>query len=234
MSVKADVSGLQTQQLVELFVWDDRAVGGSQVLYWHAGTSGTDQPIWWQGVRYEPFPIEAEGFEQSSTGGSLPRPTLRASNIGGFLGAYVRAMRDALGAKLTRRRTLGKYLDARNYTAGNPTADPNAGFPDDIFYVARKKNENAIFIEMELAVKFDVAGIKLPRRQVIAGTCQWVYRSPECTYAGPPVQDINGNFTADFKLDQCRKTLDACKARFGQTGVLPTSAFPASLLAQYQ
>ena len=53
---------------------------------------------------------------------------------------------------------------------------PNTAFPDEIFYVSRKVSENPIFIEIELAVPFDVEGVQLPRRQVIAGTCQWVYR----------------------------------------------------------
>ena len=65
---------------------------------------------------------------------------------------------------------------------------------------------------------------------MIAGTCLWVYRSADCGYAGPPVQDINGKPTSDPTKDACRKTLSACKARFGVHGVLNTSAFPASSL----
>jgi lambda family phage minor tail protein L len=72
----------------------------------------------------------------------------------------------------------------------------------------------------------------LPRRQVIATTCSWVYRSAECGYAGPPVETIGGQPTTDSNLDRCRKTLSACKARFGAQGTLNTSAFPASLLVQ--
>lgn len=178
------------------------------------------------------FPVEVEGFDQNSSG-KLPRPTIRASNIGGSLGAFVRSLKDALKSSVTRKRTLARYLDAVNFPKGNPYADPNAGFPDETFFVARKVNENPLMVEMELAVPFDVENIQLPRRQVIAGTCQWRYRGAECSYAGPPVQDINGNYTADPKKDQCRKTLAACKARFGAYGVLPTSAFPASLLNSY-
>lgn len=232
MSLRADVSGLAPQQLIELFIWDDTAIGGSNVIHWFNGTGYDEAPIVWQGIIYEPYPIQADGFEYNSAG-TLPRPTLRASNIGGALGAYIRTMKDGLKAKVTRKRTLGKYLDAVNFPGGNPTADPNQYMPDEIFYVARKALENPIFIEMELAVAFDVEGVRLPRRQVIAGTCQWVYRSAECSYTGPPVQDINGNPTSDAALDQCRKTLPACRARFGQYGILPTSAFPASLLQRY-
>lgn len=217
-------------QLVEMFIYDGSAFGGD-IFRWHPGLTPTDGAIVWQGETYEPFPIEADGFEVSATD-KLPRPKLRAANIGGELGAYLRQWSDGLGAKITRKRTLGKYLDAVNFPGGNPYANPDSHFPDEIYYVARKASENPIFVELELAVKFDVSGVMLPRRQVLAGICQWRYRSAECSYAGPPVQDINGNPTSDPAKDQCRKTLDACKARFGEFGVLRTSAFPASLLVR--
>lgn len=236
-TVRSDVTQLGALEMVEMFVFDATAIGG-EVLRWHPGTSvddtgssvGIGGPIIWQSQTYNPMPIMADGFEISSTG-KLPRPTLRAANIGGVLGAELRRLADGLNAKVVRKRTLGKYLDAANFPGGNPYANPATSFPDETFYVARKVNENPIFVELELAVKFDVQGIMLPRRQVIAGICQWIYRSPECSYAGPPVQDIDGNPTTDPTRDACRKTLDACKARFGN-GVLRTSAFPASLLVR--
>jgi lambda family phage minor tail protein L len=228
MGIRADVSGLHPQQLVEMFVWDDRPIGGANVIYWYNGIGYEDQPITWQGIDYQPFPVEADGFEYTASG-TLPRPTLKVSNIGGFLAQYLRTIAGGLKAKVTRKRTLGKYLDAVNFPDGNP----NQFMPDEIFYVSRKANENPIFVELELAVAFDAEGIRLPRRQVIAGTCQWVYRGPECGYTGPPVQDITGNPTSNPNLDRCRKTLTACKARFGEWGILPTSAFPASLLQKY-
>jgi lambda family phage minor tail protein L len=236
-TVRSDVTQLGALEMVEMFIWDATAIGGG-ILRWHPGTTvdtdgkpiGVGGPIIWQGQTYEPMPIEATGFEVSSTG-KLPRPTLRAANIGGELGNYLRSISDGLNAKVTRKRTLGKYLDAANFPNGNPYANSATSFPDEVFYVARKANENPVFVEIELAVKFDVQGVQLPRRQVIAGVCQWVYRSAECSYAGPPVQDIDGNPTTDPAKDQCRKTISACEARFG-TGILRTSAFPASLLVR--
>ena len=105
--------------------------------------------------------------------------------------------------------------------------------PTRFIIIARKATENAIFVEMELAVPFDVEGVQLPRYQVLASTCQWVYRSAACSYVGPPVQDIDGDPTSDPAKDECRKTLAACRARFGNTGTLRTSAFPASVIARY-
>lgn len=229
-TVRTDSQQLAAMQMVEMFIFDATAIGG-QLYRWHPGLTETDSAIVWQGQTYNPMPIQADGFEISAVG-KLPRPVLKAANIGGELDAYLRTIGDGLNAKVTRKRTLGKYLDAINFPTGNPYANPNTYFPDEIYYVARKATANPIFVELELAVKFDVEGVMLPRRQVIAGICQWEYRSAECSYAGPPVQDINGNPTTDPAKDRCRKTIPACQARFGANGVLRTSAFPASLLVR--
>lgn len=229
MTVRGDVQQLRPLQLVEMFVWDDTVIGGTSVLRWHPGTTVAGAAITWQGQVYNPYAIEASGFDLA-VNEKLPRPHIKAANVTGELGAYLRALDGALGAKLTRKRTLGKYLDAVNFAGGNPSADPDTHFPDEIFYVSRKVDENAIFIELELAAKWDVTGVKLPRRQVIASVCQWIYRGPGCGYSGGPVEDIDGNPTSDPTKDRCAKTLKACKARFGKNGVLHTSAFPASLL----
>jgi lambda family phage minor tail protein L len=224
MSVRQDIQLLKPMQVVELFEWDARKQGDTAVFRWHPGTTVEGEAIFWNGQAYLPYPIQGTGFEVS-VNDKLPRPHLQASNINGELGAYLRSLNGALGAKVTRRRTLGKYLDAVNFPDGNPNADPTTAFPEEIFYVARKINENPIFIELELAAKWDVTGVLLPRRQVIASVCQWVYRSSECSYSGGPVLDDEGH-------DVCHKTLEECKRRFGEHGVLRTSAFPASLLAR--
>lgn len=249
MPASLDLAGLSPVERIEMFIYDANEIMDNAppkppkpeyILRWHPGTTpfGSNNPIVWQGVSYEPMPIEADGFERAASG-TLPRPRVRAANIGGLTGALLRAMRGGLGAKITRKRTLGKYLDGANFIGGtNPNADPTTYFPDEVYYITRKASENAIWIEVELAVKFDVAGIRLPRRQVMSSVCQWIYRSTECSYAGPPVQDINGNPLPPTPnpnpADQCRKTLDACKARFGANGVLRTSAFPGSSLSTAQ
>jgi lambda family phage minor tail protein L len=236
MSVRADVATLQPQALIEVFEFDPTNIGqtADKILRWHPGTQVDKDPIVWRGVTYQPYPVESDGFEQSAVG-KLPRPTLRAANIGGALGAFLASMQDGMGAKVTRRRTLAKYLDAVNFPGGNPHADPNAHFEDEIFYISRKVAQNPIFIEIELAVPFDIMGTLLPRRQVIAGTCQWVYRSTECSYAGPAIKNdpIYPDSGATTTTDKCGKTLAACVLRFPKPQALRTSAFPASLLARY-
>lgn len=229
MTVREDVARLKPMAIIEMFELDPTKLNASYpIVRWHPGTQVDRDPIVWQGVTYEAFPVETTGFEQSAVG-KLPRPTIRCSNIGGTIAAFLRTLQDGLGAKVTRKRTLGKYLDAVNFPGGNPNANPNTKIDDEVFYIARKMNENPVFVEYELSVPFDVMGIQLPRRQVIAGTCQWIYRSPECSYAGGPIY----NDPVFPGQDMCGKLLTSCKLRFGANGVLRTSAFPASLLARY-
>ena len=73
------------------------------------------------------------------------------------------------GAKVTRRRTLLRYLDAANFPNNNSpyTPDTSALFPDEIYVIDRKSVETRGLVEFELAAKIDVMGVRLPKRQVL-------------------------------------------------------------------
>jgi len=225
MSIESDIQKLEPGAIIELFVLDATLLGGA-VNRFHAGTNELVSSVVWQANTYQPFPIEALGFDKNSKG-TIPRPTLRVANVNGLVGSLIQQFNDLVGAKITRKRTLVKYLDAVNFTGGvNPTADPNEEFPDDIFFVNRKSLENKIAVEFELAAAWDVSGIKLPLRQVVQNVCPWVYRSPECGYAGGPVAKIDDTPTAVSEEDVCGKRLVSCKLRFGEFAVLPFGGFP--------
>lgn len=227
MALLADVQSLDPGKLISLFVLDATNLGDA-IYRLHPGTNELKNPVVWQGNTYSPFPMEASGFEMGSQG-TLPRPTMRVANITGVLGALVKSLDDLVGAKVTRKRTLVKYLDAVNFSGGtNPTADPNAEFPNEIFFINRKVNENKVFIEFELASAMEVQGIKLPRRQIIQNICAWEYRSAECTYAGGAVANANDVPTSDINLDACGKKLTSCKLRFGTNNPLPYGGFPGA------
>lgn len=115
MAITADLYRLAADRIVELFELDATAIGGSVSRFCNdANQLGVD--VVWQGNTYLRFPIEAKGFEFSGKG-QIPRPTLRVANVTGLLGALVRDYDDLIGAKLTRRRTLVKYLDVVNFPA---------------------------------------------------------------------------------------------------------------------
>lgn len=115
MTIDTDIRSLNPGALVELFELDATSLGGT-ITRVHAGTNGLRTPVVWQGNTYTPFPVEASGFDYSGKG-QLPRPTLRIANVTGAVGVLVRDYGDLQGAKVTRRRTLAKYLDAVNFPA---------------------------------------------------------------------------------------------------------------------
>ena len=227
MTIASDVQKLAPGALVELFELDPTALGGAIVRF-HAGLNEWQTAVVWQGLTYSPFPVEASGFESSGRG-TLPRPHLRVANVTGLIGALCLELDDLVGATVTRRRTLTKYLDAFNFAGGvNPTADPTQAFPDEIWTINRKAEENKVFIDFELAAAFDVAGVQLPRRQVVANVCPWIYRSAECSYAGGAVADGNDVATTALATDVCGKRLASCKLRFGAFAELPYGGFPGA------
>jgi lambda family phage minor tail protein L len=172
------------------------------------------------------------GFEFSA-GGQLPRPQMVVSNVTGAITALVLAYNDLLGAKVTRKRTMTKYLDAVNFIGGvNPNADPDAEFNDDIFFIERKTTENNQAVSFELSASFDVQGVKLPRRQIIQNICPWKYRGAECGYTGTNYFDSNDNSVASSSLDVCGKRLSSCELRFGTNLELPFGGFPAAGLVR--
>lgn len=223
--IKSDIQKLAPGAIVDLFEIDATALGGS-VIRLHNGVNELGNDVVWQGNVYTRFPVEAGGFARSGQG-AMPRPTMKIANINGLAGALVRELRDLCGAKVTRRRTFVKYLDAVNFPGNvNPQADPNVGFPNEVWLVDRKTAENGIYVEFELSAAFDVQGVKLPRRQCIQNVCTWMYRSAECGYTGGPVSDKNDNPTANPALDQCGKRLASCRQRFGQFEPLSFGGMP--------
>jgi len=236
--------------IVELFQLELNAAqhGVDQTYYFHSGVDQSLTDITWAGQDYQPIPIEAEGFEWNGQG-SLPRPTLRASNVLGTLTALILTLPDGLeGAKVTRIRTLGRYLDDINLIggdllledgftllledggefrqeSGSAEPDPYAEFPREIYYVDRKSAETRDIIEFELASVFDLAGVRAPKRQCVT-RCQWVYRSAECSYTGSNYFDVNNNPVGNASEDVCGKQVDSCKARFGDNNRLPHGGFP--------
>ncbi len=231
MTVAQELHNLAPGAIVELYELDATALGGT-ITRMHAGTNELRQAVVWQGNTYNPLPIEVSGFEFSGRG-QLPRPTVKIANVSGLIGALVRELDDLLGAKFTRKRTLVKFLDAVNFPGGvNPTADPTAALPDDVFFVDRKASENKVVIEFELAASFDVAGVTLPRRYIVQNVCPWRYRGAECGYTGTSYFDSADNAVGSAELDVCGKRLSSCKLRFGQNAPLPYGGFPAAGLTR--
>ena len=201
-AIHAEIQKLAPSAVIELFVLD-LSLFGQGMVYFHAGTNALQQRVVWQGKAYDAFPIQVEGFEFNGNG-QIPRPKLKVANITGAITALVLTYQDLVGAKITRKRTLAKYLDAVNFPGGvNPTADPSAEFADDMYYIDRKSRETRDVIEFELAASFDLEGVNLPRRQIVQNVCPWRYRSSECGYTGTSYFDANDQRVTASSQDIC-------------------------------
>lgn len=209
-----------------LTVWEGyELVLHDHTLRFHAGLNELRGPVFWQGNEYTPWPLHGTEFGVSGEGAPA-RPKLIVGNFGGAVSALCREYGDLLGVKLRRLRTLVQYLDAANFADGNPSANPAEHYPTETWIITRKVNEMPSAVEFELGSPLDLHGVMLPRRQVIASTCMWAYRSEECSYAGPPVADYRNQPTSDPAKDQCSRSLTGCKLRFGERGELPFGGFP--------
>ena len=228
MSVRSDIQRLEPGTLIELYDLDTTPAGYAELLrFTPHGPNELGVDLVWDGNTYTRYPIEADGFDRRAQG-TMPRPRLRAANVDGLLGALALEMDDLVGSKLTRTRTLARYLDAANFSGGNPEADPTQYLDREIWWVDLKSAENAVYIEWELAAAFDLAGVMLPRRQFIRDLCSWRYRGAECGYTGDPVATINDYPTTDAAQDACGKRLASCRLRFGEHGQLPFGGFPGA------
>ena len=226
-AITAEIQKLAPSSVIELFVLDLALFGQGPVRF-HAGTNALQQRVVWQGNAYDTFPVEVEGFEFNGNG-QVPRPRLRVANVTGTITALVLTYQDLVGAKLTRKRTLAKYLDAVNFPDGvNAIADPTAEFADDVFYVDRKSRETRDVVEFELAASFDLEGVSLPRRQIVQNVCPWSYRGAECGYTGSAYFNANDEVVSSKAQDACGKRLASCQRRFGAHAELPFGGFPAA------
>lgn len=224
--ITADTQQLEPGGRVTVYELDCTSFGADQ-LFFHAHLQSG--PIWWQGQEYGPWPINATGFERTSE--QQPNPRLKVSNINGAIGAMCRMFQDLAGAKLIRRQTLVKYLDAANFAEGNPLADPGEHFPDEIWYIERKVGEDDETVEFELTTVADFNGRELPARQctrICSALLHGGYRGPYCGYTGSAYFDINDQPADDPARDVCAGLVRSCQLRFGQDKPLPHGGFPAA------
>ena len=191
----SELQKVNPSSIIELFQLElITAIHGSNTKYYfHNGVNTNENSnVIFNNIEYTKMPIEAEGFEFN--GKQTPRPRLRISNILGTFTTIILTLPQGLeGAKVTRIRTLSRYIDNVNFTGGdilledgnfliqengglidmesgiNPfgTPDPTATFATQIFFIDRKVAENRNGVEFELSAKMDLDGVRLPKRQVL-------------------------------------------------------------------
>ena len=149
--IVTELQKINPSSIIELFTLEteENLHGSSQIYRFHNGTNlNNNGDIIWAGNQYLKMPIQAQGFAFQK--GQLPRPKLIVSNALGTITAIllnvnkVTAGNDLAGAKVTRIRTLARYIDAVNFPDNtNPfgTPDPTAEFPQEIYKIDRKATE---------------------------------------------------------------------------------------------
>lgn len=217
------ITKLEQDALLELFDIDFSKFGGD-VFHFCNQTNELGQAIIWQGVTYQPYPIQADGFELKGDGASN-RPSLTISNLFGLVTAVVENYQGGVGAVVTRRQVYAQHLDAaNNFSKDNPDADPNQELVSR-YIIERYSSLNNQTATFELAVPSETDGAILPKRIIVANTCGWTYRGDGCGYTGHAVADEFDQPTDDPDKDKCSKCLQGCRARFGRKAVLPFGGF---------
>ena len=202
MSLDPIISDLQKTNpsaIIELFELElDSTLHGTQTTMtyrFHAGSNlDLNGKVIWQLNEYLRYPVEASGFAFQK--GQLPRPQITISNALSLISAVmlevnlITAGNDLTGAKVTRIRTLAKFLDVENFASFglfdqeddsgfigledsdlfaqesvSPGTPANNEFPREVYYIDRKVIENRDIVTFELASITDLAGMRLPKRQ---------------------------------------------------------------------
>tara|TARA_R100000773_G_scaffold43178_1_gene41261 strand:- start:1485 stop:2306 length:822 start_codon:yes stop_codon:yes gene_type:complete len=149
----------------------------ASVYLFHSGNNMKDNfDIIWQGNKYTRMPCKADGFKYTGKG-KLPRPTITFSNLLGtittaiLLANVTTPFIDLQRAKVTRRRTLARFLDEENFPSNiNPykvgSVDPTAEFPREVYFIDRKVIENRDVVQFEMVSSFDLSGVGAPKKLV--------------------------------------------------------------------
>ena len=158
-------------------------------------------PIVFDGNTYYGFPIAMDGLEVSNDG-AMGRPNLTIANVESLLltestfqnafsstaaeggakpGISNFKLNNLIGKRLTRRRTLEKYLNIDPVASATKAA---IEFPKATYIIDRIANKTNIMVNIELSVPFDLAGIRVPRREVVGKYCSWIYKGLKESVSG--------------------------------------------------
>ena len=163
--------------LVELF---ELELDSSNTVYFHSGVEEDLSTVQFREeggtVRtYTVLPLQAKGFKSDPSATSA-RPTITFANISDTFKTAISDYDALLGATLTRRTTLQKYLVGES---GDST--PPVEFPKQTYLFDRISAQSKTAITFECATPYDLQGVTLPKRQVIANACPWLYQGADHT-----------------------------------------------------
>ena len=145
----SELQKINPSNIVELFQLqlDTTIHGANTTYYFHNGVSeNNNSNLVFNNIEYTRMPIDATGFEFN--GKQLPRPTLKISNIFGDITTILLTLPQGLeGAKVTRIRTLRRFIDDDNFEGGDILLEDGSFLlqEDDsvVINITEKKNKDA-------------------------------------------------------------------------------------------
>ena len=206
MTDKLMVEDLQKQSpgsaLVHLF---ELQISESSYVYFHNGLDDDLSSLQFRDYdtnstirTYTAIPVQAEGFEQAASG-PTNRPNISFANATSVFSSAVGDYDALIGKKVIRRTTLKKYLYGESEDASPPVE-----YPRQIYFIDRINQRTKGTISFELTSAFDLEGIKVPGRQVVANGCPWIYTGAdkglnEHEKVGGCTWSKEGKFKASYK-----------------------------------
>ncbi|WP_137425939.1 phage minor tail protein L, partial [Escherichia coli] len=166
---------VKSEQSPRVVLWEiDLTVQGGERYFFCNELNEKGESVTWQGREYQAYPIEGSGFEMNGKGSSA-RPSLTVSNLFGLVTGMAEDLQSLVGATVVRRRVYARFLDAVNFVAGNPEADPEQELRDR-WVVEQMSELTAMTASFVLATPTETDGALFPGRIMLANTCMWDYR----------------------------------------------------------
>ncbi len=225
MGIRSHIQSTRLGARVVLYHLDLSTFGLAD-FYLTGGPDGGEK-VSYGGQVFDPWPIQAEGFEQTT--GKLPTPTVTLANVDGILDPIVEQNDDLIGARLTRIRTYDRYLD------GGLEPNGDAHLTPDVYELVSLEGHDHQSVSWRLGALIDQEGITLPGRQCVRDYCDHVvrryvngafdYTGATCPYTGG-AKDENGVDCAPADEVFSKRLATCCQARFGATAALPFRGFP--------
>ena len=236
MTLLREIQKLNTDnfvELIEIFVDDHTTLrfSASSDTYIDDSVNPPQEKhrnVKFDGKEFIPLPFEFTKVRKRTTG-SLPRPIINMSNIGNVIGVIADSL---LGHTLRRICTFEKFLDGKS-----TESNPNAHFPIERYRINSIANRDYQIIAFELTSFLDREGLNMPARTVVRNSCSHTYRKYEdrsfsfnyknvtCPYRGTKYFDkLNFQVTSP-EDDDCSRTLNGCRQRFGFSIPLPIGLF---------
>lgn len=110
----------KTEQSARINLWefDLTPIGGERYFFCNEPNE-KGEPVTWQGIQYQPYPVKGDGFTMNGKGPGS-RSSVSVSNLFGLVTGIAEDLNRLVGGRVYRCQVYAKFLDAFNFTNGDP------------------------------------------------------------------------------------------------------------------